>query len=134
MILLALAAFLVRFTPFRLWAGLLGQLCPVTGATAVPAPLPSPQFPSTSAAVALALRSAARRIPWRCTCLMLTLAGRIMLARRGSGVLARLGVTADSGRCRAHAWLLVGDEAVTGGVEAVGYVPISDFVTVPKRR
>ncbi len=123
--LLCLSWAIVRLSPFRMLAPLLGRTSP-PGAEA--RPVIGEGDAAAARAVRGALVSAARRLPWNSTCLMRTLAGRIMLGRRGVGSVARFGVSANPDLERAHAWLIAADLDVTGGREAVDYTPIADFI------
>lgn len=130
-LLLTMAWICVRVLPFRWTAPLLG----VRQAPGAPlaASRPGPQA-ARARAVRAALNAADRRLPWHSTCLMRTLAGRLMLGRRGCSSVARLGVTSLSGAAIAHAWLEAEGVDVTGGAEAAGYQPIAEFVaTAPPR-
>ena len=69
----------------------------------------------------------AGRLPWHSTCLVLAVALRLMLARRGIPAVIRLGVRKVEGGLSAHAWLLVGGEAVLGAGEASSFQPLADF-------
>jgi hypothetical protein len=115
----------VRLVPFRGLAPLLGTPRPPGAAAVAPCP---PGAATAALAVRWALLSAARRLPWTSTCLMRTLAGRLMLARRGVPCVARFGVS-GSRLDRAHAWLIAGGLDVSGGDQADGYRPVGDFTS-----
>ena len=72
-----------------------------------------------------ALRAAARRLPWRTTCLARAMAGRMMLAWRGTPSTLVLGVASDGKRVSAHAWLMTGDGYVCGGRDARRFRPLA---------
>lgn len=66
--------------------------------------------------VALVLPLVAWRVPWRADCLVQALAAQQWL--RAKGVATRITIGADATEAKgfeAHAWLLEGDRAVTGG-------------------
>jgi hypothetical protein len=70
-----------------------------------------------AAEVAVALRSAASRLPWDCTCLTQALAGAVLLRVRRLPAVLHLGVLRndESGEIEAHAWLTCGADMVSGG-------------------
>lgn len=72
-----------------------------------------------------ALRAAARRLPWRTTCLARAMAGRLMLAWRGRPSTLVLGVASDDKGFAAHAWLMSGDGYVCGGRDARRFRPLA---------
>jgi hypothetical protein len=84
---------------------------------------------ATSDAVALrvrgALRAAVRRLPGRTTCLARAIAGRMMLAWRGTPSTLVLGVASQGEAFAAHAWLVTADGYVCGGREAERFRPLA---------
>jgi hypothetical protein len=72
-----------------------------------------------------ALRAAARRLPGRTTCLARAMAGRMMLAWRGTPSTLVLGVASDGNGVSAHAWLMAGDGYVCGGRDAPRFHPLA---------
>jgi hypothetical protein len=72
-----------------------------------------------------ALRSAVRRLPWHTTCLARAIAGRMMLARRGTPSTLVLGVASNGDTFAAHAWLMAADGCVCGGREARRFRPLA---------
>ena len=72
-----------------------------------------------------ALRAAVRRLPWRTTCLPRAIAGRMMLAWRGTPSTLVFGVAADGDSVAAHAWLMAADGWVCGGREARRFRPLA---------
>jgi hypothetical protein len=72
-----------------------------------------------------ALRAGVRRLPWRTTCLVRAMAGRLMLAMRGTPSTIVLGVAAHGDTMSAHAWLMAGDGCVCGGREAQRFRPLA---------
>lgn len=66
--------------------------------------------------VAWAIPRASDRVPWRADCLVQALAARRWLARSGVPTSLFLGVRKDGDELFAsHAWLMAGDQIVTGG-------------------
>ena len=64
------------------------------------------------------IRLVADRLPWECKCLVQSIAGRIMLNRRGLPSTVYIGVARDEEKPTgfgAHAWLRCGKVYVTGG-------------------
>ena len=75
--------------------------------------------------IALLIEGAARRLPWRSTCLIKALAGWQLLRQHGLNPHIQLGVQqhAETG-LGAHAWLVLGDKNILGGKEAPGFSTI----------
>lgn len=127
------AAWLVRRRPFRSYAGRLGQ--PSAGEYVDPmTDLPAP--------VLADLRWALWRINLlaggRFTCLMLAMAGKRVLNRRGLANTLVLGVRPDGGAGEdpfgAHAWLRAGPHVVVGMQERAGHIPVASYHSGPARR
>lgn len=79
-------------------------------------------------AVGWAVRAAAARTPWRSTCLAQSLAGYVILRRRGVPSVVCLGVAKDrADGFSAHSWLRCGDYIVTGGRGYQRYTPIASY-------
>jgi hypothetical protein len=76
-----------------------------------------------------ALGAAARRLPWRSSCLVRALAGRRMLARRGVPCTLYLGVRRAGGSVEAHAWLRCGGGYVSGDDVMAGFTPIYSYAS-----
>lgn len=76
-----------------------------------------------------AVKSAARRVPWKAECLVQALVARSMLKRRGIDGTLYLGVAKDNSSrgLKAHAWIKCGDECVTGGHGAEQFTVVSTF-------
>jgi len=80
--------------------------------------------------VGWAVRAAARRRPWLCTCLCRALAATILLRRRGISGTMHLGVGKDlEGALSFHAWLRCDDVIVTGDEGRERYISMSTFST-----
>ena len=80
--------------------------------------------------VGWALRASSSRAPWRSTCLTRSLAGIVMLERRGLPGTLYLGVgrhPAGSRSIGAHSWLRSGDAMVSGGAGHERFTIISSF-------
>jgi hypothetical protein len=118
---LLLAYGMVRAVPVTILRRLAGSVRPTNGMRATDR---APADPC-SMAVARALASGVRRLPWSSTCLMNAVAGQLMLVRRGRRGEIVLGVSTRDGALRAHAWLVAGDGTVCGGSEAADYSPIA---------
>lgn len=131
MVLLTFAWIALHALPFRFVAPLLGQVRPPEDGLG---PTETPHERNTALAVRRALSAARRRLPWRNSCLVQTLAGRLMLGRRGVPSLARIGVASRPDLDPAHAWLIAAGVDVSGGSQAPSYAPISDFVAKAKPR
>src|SRR5712691_1711516 len=95
--------------PFRQLASQLGTL-----GTASPQEGEAWQAPLRRE-VRWAVQGVARYLPGRWTCLVVAMAARHMLARRGLSCTLYLGVSHAEGGLRAHAWLRCGSLYVTGG-------------------
>lgn len=78
--------------------------------------------------LALLIQGASRRLPWQSTCLMNALAAWQLLQQQGIHTQIQLGVKPDEEKgLGAHAWLLLGSEALLGGKEAPDFSPIGHF-------
>jgi hypothetical protein len=111
----------VLVVPFAWIAGVAGR---VDAAHAHDRPERSTTDPVTLA-VRDALRAAVRRLPWRTTCLVRAMAGRLMLAWRGTPSTLVLGVAANGETIGAHAWLMAADGCVCGGRDARQFRPLA---------
>ena len=79
-------------------------------------------------ALGWALGVAGRQVPWNCKCLVLAIAGKKMLDRRGIPSTLYLGLAKDEeSGLKAHAWLRSGREIVTGAGVSNDYTVISTF-------
>lgn len=113
------AAYLVRWVPSRHW------LPP----TLVPGPernaAGSEQIQQAER-IAVLIEGAARRLPWRSTCLIKALAGWQLLRQQGLNAHIQLGVQQhpETG-LGAHAWLVLGEKILLGGKEAPGFREIA---------
>jgi hypothetical protein len=83
---------------------------------AVPAASRASESGARAKRVRLAIARVSHRLPWRTDCLVQALAAQHWLRRHGFESSLRIGVPRKS--CEpfeAHAWLMHGDEVVTGG-------------------
>ncbi len=80
--------------------------------------------------VSRALSAAARRLPWKSTCLVQAVAGHLMLRWRGVPSTIVLGAKRRDDALDAHAWLLAGNTCVCGG-DVDGYARLEGFVIRP---
>jgi hypothetical protein len=79
--------------------------------------------------VRLAVARASHRLPWRADCLVQAIAARRWLGRLGVETDLRIGVPGQArDPFEAHAWLMHGDEVITGG-DIGDYVPLLDSVS-----
>lgn len=77
--------------------------------------------------VAIALRRAARALPWHSTCLIEALAARRMLGRRGLTSSLRIGVRLGAnGDVEAHAWVEYQGEVLIGNI-----ADLEQFLALP---
>ncbi|MBP7336177.1 lasso peptide biosynthesis B2 protein [Niveispirillum sp.] len=117
--MLTIADLALRLLPFRRVAHRLGQWS--QGMDDGP---PAAASTARIKAVRQAIMRAQRRLPWAPACLAQAIAGRIMLGRRGVSSTIHFGVSKVGG-FRAHAWLVAGDEGVTGVEAAKGFTQIA---------
>ena len=111
------ARFLVRFVPFRWWSGTLGTL---DTAVATSAPALAPDQAAKAVGVGKMVRKIAARMPFEAVCLPQAMCARWMLARRGIPTRVVIGSRRDLSQqdLAFHAWLMAGDQIVTGGDES----------------
>jgi hypothetical protein len=75
--------------------------------------------------VRVAIARASRRVPWRSDCLVQALAAQRWLRRTGVETALCVGVSGETAsQFEAHAWLMHGDDVITGG-EVGGFAPLS---------
>ena len=83
-----------------------------------------------AAAVGRAVGAVGKRLPWHSSCLILALAARLMLWRRGIPAVLHFGIgRGEDGRLTAHAWLEAAGGFVCGGTEAPDFVPLASFAS-----
>lgn len=127
---LMLAWVLVFVFPFRWTAGLFGGTgtpeATRPSTTVDPATLPRAEV------MARRMRRVAAGLPWHSTCLVLAVAGKLLLARRGlAGGAIRLGVRKENGALAAHAWLVYGPVILTGAEGISDFQPVADVAAQP---
>jgi hypothetical protein len=76
-----------------------------------------------------AVEAAARRLPWRTLCIEQGLAVQRLLRRAGTDAVLHYGARHDpsSGKLEAHVWVSVDGQAIIGGEEASGFVPVASY-------
>ena len=75
-----------------------------------------------------AVRSWARRVPWRAVCFQKGLALHIMLRRRGIPSVLHYGVAQDNDRgLTAHVWVSWAGHAIEGAEEAPNYICLARY-------
>jgi Transglutaminase-like superfamily len=126
---LAAARLMLRILPFTATMKLVGSGEARGADEAAPRRTADP----VAAGVGVAVNRAAARLPWRFTCLTRSLAGRMMLMRRGVPSTIVFGVAKDVERIHAHAWLIAADGCVCGGREAPNFQPIAAFQEAASR-
>ncbi|WP_158611008.1 lasso peptide biosynthesis B2 protein [Aurantiacibacter spongiae] len=119
---LAWARFLIRFVAMRRWSRLLG---PIDGqALAVSAPPVSPAQAKQARDIGRIVRRTAARMPFRAVCLPQAMSARWLLRRRG--IPSRIVIGSRRGDSREgllfHAWLMVGEQVVTGQDERDAFI------------
>lgn len=113
----------ILFVPFKTLAGRLGKHMTETPST--PADAATRQ---ETIAVARAVRTMGRNLPWHSSCLVQAAAGKRMLDRRRIPATLYLGAAQDdNGRLLAHAWLRSGDMILTGGAAKSRFTVVSTF-------
>lgn len=120
---LGLARFRVARIPFRQWSSKLGEHM-----AAVPAVELTDAQKEVLELISWAVLSAAHHVPWQAVCLPQAMAVKAMLRRRQIPGVLYLGMRkGDTHAFDAHAWVKVGDTAVSGG-EGDEFTSVSHFV------
>ncbi len=113
----------ILFVPFKALAGRLGKHMAETAGTP-----PDAATRREMTAVARALQTMGRHLPWHSSCLVQAAAGKRMLDRRRIPATLYLGAAQEeNGRLIAHAWLRSGDVILTGGAAKDRYTVVSTF-------
>lgn len=116
-----------RGVAFPRWRRLLGTAGPVSEEVQRLGHLPPTATAGVERDIAVALRSAKRRLPYQPLCLDTAAAGQAMLRRRGRRGTVVIGLAPGDERWGAHAWLL-GDTGPMAGVqESRGFHPVTAF-------
>jgi len=117
----------VRRRPFRAYAATLGQAHPGEYVDSVNTDMP----PQPLGQVRWALHRLNRLAGGRFTCLMLGMAAKRLLDRRGLANTLVLGVRPEKGDGTdpfgAHAWLRAGPYVVIGLEERAGHIPVASY-------
>jgi len=124
-LLMALSSIAVALLPFRLIAPVLGRQA---SANHVPETL-DPALARRAQWVRNAVNRAARLMPLRSDCLPQAFAASLMCRLLGLPSSAHIGVKPQVGEdgTLAHAWVLVGDFWVAGGLSIPDYQPMTCF-------
>lgn len=132
MVLLAAGGFAQKRLPMVRWSWLLGQ--PTTAPSEWQGrridDLVSRAATPVEARVAGAVRQGSHRLPWEPTCLAQAVAAQIMLRQRREPGVVVIGLrqpSVASRRWDAHAWVLGGRGALTGGPAAAGFTATTVF-------
>lgn len=131
--LLLLFSIAQRYIPMSWWSGILGRSAQVPRHwQGVKRCVPIPRGLSIEEhEVAIAIKRACGRLPYRPTCLAQASTGQIMLRHRGGSGVIVIGLRQDplsTGKnWEAHAWLLGESGALTGGGNAHGFTPTNVF-------
>lgn len=109
--------------PFKYISRSLGQQLPADTVAPRGAPV------STAARqIGWAVKTMGRRTPWDSACLAQSIAGKLMLRKRGLASLLFLGMKKDeAGKLTAHAWLQAGNEILIGAAGHETFTVLSTF-------
>ncbi len=120
--MLFLARFLVLMVPFKFWRKTLGVISAGQGKPASSETYNTASF-VRARAIGRHVRRAAMMVPFRAVCLPQAMAARWMLLRRGIDTQLFIGARrgADEKPFDFHAWLMLGDECLTGQEERDGF-------------
>lgn len=133
--LMAVAWVATKLLPLRALSPLYGKLNR-ENLTFTESPLPEQELTSLTPyqrehvwQIRWALRKAKHHLPWEGTCLPRSLAGSLMLRRRGLPATVRIGATHSADRdVKLHAWLTTINEVRISGVrEAAGFKVLATF-------
>lgn len=111
---LSLASLAVRFWPFR-WIVASTRIGGRHRTDLDPVP------------IALAVRRASRRLPWRIVCFQEGLATHWMLRGRGEAAQLHYGVRSDADRLSAHVWVSLRGQPVIGEEQADPHRCVATF-------
>ena len=141
-VLLHLTAALQKWVPMPRWVAVLGRpgVVPPAWRGREVGSLPVAVANAREARVARAVARGMRILPWEPSCLAQAATAQVLLRQRGSGGVVVVGLRrggdavngADTGSWSAHAWLLGGRGALTGGPAAAGFTATTVF-EVPGR-
>lgn len=116
-----------RGVAFPRWRRLLGTPGPVSEEIQRLGQLPPTATVGVERDIAVALRSAKRRLPFEPLCLDTAAAGQAMLRRRGRQGTVVIGLAPGDERWGAHAWLLGETGPMAGVQESRGFHPVTAF-------
>ncbi|GAB5445410.1 lasso peptide biosynthesis B2 protein [Gymnodinialimonas sp.] len=125
---LGLARLAILTLPFARYRGALGTPSNNLGATGTDVPRQD-----TVTRIGKLVRGVARLTPWTSNCLPQALVAALLLRGASIPYVVHLGMRRDAAQddrepeLLAHAWTLVGPQAVTGGREANGMTPVATF-------
>lgn len=128
-LLLGLARATILVIPFPRLARTFGH--PL--GTAAWVPLADARQCARARQVGLAVRVAARHTPWTSNCFPQALAARLLLALYRVPCTLCFGLVRDAGTVKAHAWIVCGPVAVTGGAGFGHYTVVGAFASCPPR-
>ena len=77
--------------------------------------------------IARSIKTIAKYVPWQSKCLVQSMAGKRMLAKRGIETTLYLGVDKQGSDMKAHAWLRTGPHYITGGNGEPEYTVVRTF-------
>jgi hypothetical protein len=84
--------------------------------------------PPMAREIAWAVEVMSRHTPWESACLAQSIAGKLMLGRRGLASRLSLGLRKDeAGKLAAHAWLQAGNETLIGALGHGTFTVLSTF-------
>ena len=120
-LLLTLASFGVKTLPFRHIESLMRARWYVGTKRCANR---SEEFGREISLVKFSLARASNTLPWNTLCLSRSIAGFVMLSRRGVPAVMFAGVKLDGSDFRAHAWVQAGREALTKNPENAVFTPL----------
>ena len=118
---LLLSRLLVRLIPFRRIARYLGTAGRESAAVI------SASDAAAAVQVRAIVRGVCRRLRWRPSCLVRSLAAMVLLRRTGVEGTLYLGAASNGERLRAHAWVRCGQVFVVGDRGRAGYTVLNSF-------
>ena len=134
--LLGLTRLLTVVLPFRAIRHLLGEQRSPRSVDPASGPVPPPvnaRDINRARQIGSAVRTAARRTPWRSDCYPQALTARALLRLARVPHAVTFGVRRDdAGELKAHAWVSAGKVAVTGG-SGQSWVGVGTFAWSPRR-
>lgn len=128
-LLLGMAKLLIFSVTFRRLAPHLGH---AAGASAF-LPLLTPTHQDRARLISRAVQTAARYTPWNSNCFPQAVVARVLLGIYGIPYTLCFGLMRDaaSGEIQAHAWVIAGPVAVTGGHSFERFTVVGVFTSLP---